>query len=207
MNILQWSKHYGVKRFIFSSSAAVYGDNRNLPIKESEPYAPTSVYGVAKVNFEQHLVSEHRQRAMQTIILRYANVYGPRQGIVGEGGVVAIFCKRLLANEPLVIYDSGDQTRDFTFVDDVVESNLLALNSSSDGVVYNVSTGVQTSVNQLAQSLLQISGKNVEIKHEPAIAGEVAHSALDNSLIRKELGWGPQVSLPEGLKRTWEWFL
>ena len=206
MNILQWSQHYGVKRFIFSSSAAVYGDNRNLPIKETEPYAPTSAYGVAKMNFEQHLLSEHRHPAMRTVVLRYANVYGPRQGAVGEGGVVAIFCKKLLTGEPLIIYGTGEQTRDFTFVDDVVESNVLALQSAKDGVVYNVATAQETSVNELAQLLLQISGKNVEIKHTGAVAGDVMASALDNTLIKQELGWEPKVAIEEGLKKTWQWF-
>lgn len=206
MNILKYAQLAGVKRFIFSSTAAVYGDNNNLPIKETEPYAPASAYGVSKMNFEQHLLGEHREKALQTVVLRYANVYGPRQGTVGEGGVVAIFCKKLLANEPLTIFGTGEQTRDFTFVDDVVESNVLALQSNEDGMVYNVSTSQETSVNELAQLLLQISGKNVEIKYTAPAAGDVLRSCLDNSLIKQELGWAPRISIDEGLKNTWTWF-
>ena len=206
MNILQWSKHCGVKRFIFSSTAAVYGDSQHLPIKESEFYAPTSVYGISKMNFEQHLLGEHRDASLQTVVLRYANVYGPRQGTVGEGGVVAIFCKKLLANEPLTIFGSGEQTRDFIFIDDVVESNLLALPANKGGLVYNVSTAQETSINELAQLLLQISGKNVEIKYTAPAPGDVLRSALGNALIKQELGWEPKVNIDQGLKKTWQWF-
>lgn len=206
MNILKYAQASGVKRFIFSSTAAVYGNNKNLPIKETEPYAPTSAYGVSKMNFEQHLLGEDRDTNLQTMVVRYANVYGPRQGTVGEGGVVAIFYKKLLANEPLTIFGAGEQTRDFTFVDDVVESNVLALQSDKDGVAYNVSTAQETSINELAQLLLQISGKNVEIKYAPPAAGDVARSALDNALIKQGLGWEPKMDIDQGLKKTWEWF-
>ncbi len=206
MNVLEWSRHFGVKKFVFSSSAAVYGDNKNLPVAETEPMSPASPYGLSKLNFERHLLSEHRAPAMQTVVLRYANVYGPRQGAAGEGGVAAVFCKKLLANEPLTIFGSGEQTRDFTFVSDVVESNVLAMQAAKDGVVYNVSTTAETSVNTLAEKLLKISGKNMEIKHVGAVAGDVARSALDNSLIKKELGWSPKVLLENGLVKTWNWF-
>ena len=119
---------------------------------------------------------------------------------------MAIFCKKLLSNEPLTIFGTGEQTRDFTFVDDVVESNVLALQSGKDGVVYNVSTGQETSINELAQLFLQISGKNVEIKYTAATTGDVMRSALDNTLIKQELGWEPKVAIEEGLKKTWAWF-
>ena len=140
------------------------------------------------------------------MVLRYANVYGPRQGTVGEGGVVAIFCKRLLRKQPLIIFGDGRQTRDFIFVKDVVESNLKALHSKKYWAIYNVATQKETSVNDLAQKLLRISEKKARIKRGPAIAGEAKRSILANSLIKKELGWRPKIRLDEGLRQTWRWF-
>ncbi|MBI4135106.1 MAG: NAD-dependent epimerase/dehydratase family protein [Candidatus Sungbacteria bacterium] len=206
MNILQWSKKYGVERFIFSSSAAVYGNNQNLPVSENEPAVPASAYGRSKQNFEQHLLSEHLQEGMKAVVLRYANVYGPRQGSVGEGGVVAVFCKALAKGASLGINGSGEQTRDFIFVEDVVELNVLALKSEKRQAVYNVSTGIETSINKLAEMLIALSGKRVGVAHGAEVAGEVERSALDNRLVQQELGWEPKVALREGLEKTWKWF-
>jgi nucleoside-diphosphate-sugar epimerase len=206
MNILQWSKKHGVKQFIYASSAAVYGDNTNFPLKESEPYAPTSAYGKSKMHFEEHLVSEHRKDHMKTVVLRYANVYGPRQGTVGEGGVIAVFSKQSMGGGPLTINGDGEQTRDFVYVDDIVDANIRALASTKKSAVYNVSTTHETSINELAEELLSISQKNVKVEHADAVKGEVLRSSLDNTKIKKELNWKPQTNIKTGLTRTWEWF-
>ena len=206
MNILRLSQICGVKNLVFSSSAAVYGANEKLPWQEKHDIRPSSAYGHSKANFEIPLSSQHRGDKIKVVALRYANVYGPRQGVMGEGGVVAIFCKRLLAGAPLNIFGSGRQTRDFVFVDDVVAANLSALKSKNKIAVYNVSTNKETSVNSLAKTLLSVSGCRGKVKHSKMILKEVRRSALSNRLIRKELGWSPRVGLPEGLKITWEWF-
>lgn len=208
MNVLEACRKHKIKKLIFSSSGgAIYGDNNHLPLKETEIPRPISPYGVAKKVFEDYARVYHDLYNLSVICLRYPNVYGPRQGTVGEGGVAAIFCKRLLAGKPLIIFGSGAQTRDFIFAADVVEANVKALKSKKDWAVYNVSTQKATSVSQLAKKLLAISKSSIEVKRAPAIKGEVLHNVLANGLIKRELGWAPKVSLEEGLKKTWEWFL
>lgn len=202
LNVINASKQAGVKKFIFSSSAAVYGDNQNLPIKESEPIKPTSPYGEQKAEIENVL----RASGIPSIILRHSNVYGPRQGTRGEGGVVAIFCKRLAASASLTIFGEGEQTRDFVFVDDVVKANTRVLQSGKNFAVYNVSTGIETSVNQLANLLLSASQKEATIEHTESISGEALRNSLDNRFARETLSWEPKTSIPEGLQKTWEWF-
>lgn len=202
MNIINASKAAGVKKFIFSSSAAVYGDNHNLPIKESEPVKPTSPYGEQKAEIENAL----KESGIPSVVLRYSNVYGPRQGTVGEGGVVAIFCKRLVASASLVIFGNGEQTRDFIFVSDVVSANLKALASEVTYAICNISTGIETSVNELASALLSVSQKRATIEHTESVPGEVLRNSLDGRFARETLSWEPKTNMPEGLKKTWEWF-
>jgi UDP-glucose 4-epimerase len=206
MNILNCAKKHGVSIFVFSSSAAVYGDSLNLPIKETELKNPLSPYGHSKLNFESHLLSKYLPKSIKSVALRYANVYGPRQGMSGEGGVVAIFCKKLLSGEPLLIYGNGEQTRDFVFVEDVVESNILALETKKRQSVYNVSTSKEISVNYLIKNLIKISGAKPKLEHKGFNKGEILRSSLDNSLIKKDLGWAPEIKFEDGIKRTWKWF-
>jgi UDP-glucose 4-epimerase len=201
-NIIKASQENGVKKFIFSSTAAVYGDNQNIPIKETEPVTTFTPYGEQKAEIEEAL----KESGISSIILRYANVYGPRQGTVGEGGVIAIFCKLLNQGEPLKINGSGEQTRDFIFVDDIVSANIKALDTDKKFNLLNVSTSEQTSINELSQQLLTISGKSVKVEHTEQVLGEVLHNSLDNGQIRQEFGWSPQIEVNEGLKKTWEWF-
>jgi len=207
MNILEACRKHKIKKLIFSSSGgAIYGDNNHLPLKETEVPRPISPYGVAKKVFEDYARVYRELYGLSVICLRYPNVYGPRQGAVGEAGVVAIFCKRLLANKPLIIFGSGKQTRDFIFVQDVVESNVKALECNKSWVVGNVSTQLETDINEIAKKLLKISGIKVAIRRQSAIPGEVKRNVLSNALIKRELGWSPKISLDEGLKRTWKWF-
>lgn len=202
MNVINASKAAGVTKFIFASSAAVYGDNQNLPIKESEAVAPTSPYGEQKAEIERAL----KESGIPSIILRYSNVYGPRQGTMGEGGVVAVFCKKLAVGSSLTIFGDGEQTRDFVFVDDVVRANIKALSSNQKFGMYNVSTGIETSINTIASILLQEAQKDTTIERTKPVAGEVVRNSLDNGLAARELGWQPSVGIQEGLGVTWEWF-
>jgi UDP-glucose 4-epimerase len=206
MIVLDACRQYKVERIIFSSSAAVYGDNQNLPLGECELVRAVSPYGAAKASFEGYLEAYSRQFGLRAVSLRYGNVYGPRQGTIGEGGVVAVFCKRLVTGKPLTIFGDGKQTRDFVFVDDVVAANLAALSCKKKYAVYNVSTQKGTTVNELARQLIAVSGRKVAVKHGAAIKGEVKHNVLANRLIKRELGWRPRVPLAEGLVKTWEWF-
>jgi len=206
MNILRLSQKYGVSRFVFASSAAVYGSNKAVPLHEKHNSLPVSAYGHSKANFESSLASIYRDDKIKVVILRYANVYGPRQGTVGEGGVIAIFCKCLLAKKPLIVFGNGGQTRDFIYVEDVVAANLRALKSKKKVAVYNVSTNRETRINEIARQLLSVSGCRVKVKHSKPIAGEVRRSALNNRRAKRELGWSPRVSISNGLKRTWDWF-
>lgn len=206
MNILRLAQVYGVKHLIFSSSAAIYGDNKKFPLKERYGAWPVSAYGHSKANFESSLASQYRGDKLKVVVLRYANVYGPRQGTKGEGGVVAIFCKKLLKKEPLLIFGNGNQTRDFIFVSDIVAANIKALKSKKNFAVYNVATQKETTVNNLAKILLKISGVKTEIKHVAPAVGEVARNVLANNLIKKELDWRPKIKLDKGLEKTWTWF-
>jgi len=201
-NVIASCLKHGVKRFIFSSSAAVYGPNNNLPIKETEPIKAETQYGKSKAEIEQSL----KESGIASIVLRYSNVYGPRQGTVGEGGVIAIFCKQLNAVEVLKIFGDGSQTRDFVFVEDIVEANMLALSSKKQFAIYNVSTARETSVNNISDMLLKISGKNCKIEHLESIEGEVMRNSLDSKLITQELDWSAKVLLKQGLEKTWDWF-
>lgn len=201
-NILLSSEKHGIKKFVFASSAAVYGDNQNLPIKESEPIAADNQYGKSKAEIENAL----KESSISSVVLRYANVYGPRQGTIGEGGVIAVFCKRLNGYEPLKIFGTGEQTRDFVFVEDIVDANIRALESEKQFAIYNVSTTQETSVNHIANQLLKISKKSCKIEHQDPIKGEVLRNALDNHLIKKDMDWRDRVDINQGLKKTWEWF-
>ncbi len=210
INIINAARQNGVTKFIFASSAAVYGDNQNLPLKESEPMCPTSPYGEQKAEIERAL----KESGIPSIILRYSNVYGPRQGTIGEGGVVAVFCKKLATCRSLVIFGDGEQTRDFVFVSDVVGANLKALPSNlgsglgtnQDFVIYNVATGIETNINKLASLLLSVSQKDTTIEHTQAVPQEALRSSLDSALAARELGWQPAAGLEEGLRETWQWF-
>ena len=201
-NVIISAEKHGVKKFVFASSAAVYGDNQNLPIKETEPIKAQAQYGKSKAEIEDAL----KESKIPSVVLRYANAYGPRQGTIGEGGVIAVFCKRLISCEPITINGDGEQTRDFIFVQDIVNANIKALESEKDFALYNVSTTQETSVNEIANQLLKISQKTSKIEHQDPIKGEVLRNSLNNQFIRKELNWEPETDINKGLEKTWQWF-
>jgi UDP-glucose 4-epimerase len=206
LNVLQQAVKHGVRKVIFSSSGgAIYGEQETYPAPETHVMKPLSPYGLSKLCGEQYLSYFQRVSGLQAVSLRYANVYGPRQDPYGEAGVVAIFIQKMLNNEQAVINGNGRQTRDFVFVDDVVEANLAMMGQETQGT-YNVGTGVETSINDLFRILIQHTGSMCKEIHGPAKKGEQARSVIDNTKLRHELSWEPKADLTEGLKKTVEYF-
>jgi UDP-glucose 4-epimerase len=202
INVLEASRRAGARRFVFASSGgAIYGEGP-VPNDERTPVAPLSPYGESKRAGEGYCELYARLHGLATVSLRFANVYGPRQDPLGEGGVCAIFCNRLLDGAPATIHGDGRQTRDFVYVGDVARALQLAGDSDATGA-YNVGTGRETSVLDLVARLdVAGEGRSLETTHGPARLGEVMRSALDTGRAREVLGWEPQVDLTEGLRRT-----
>jgi UDP-glucose 4-epimerase len=212
LNLLEGARAGGVRRVVFASSGGVvYGESDALPHGESAPKLPVSPYGVSKLSSEYYLAAYGMVHGLETVALRYANVYGPRQSPHGEAGVVAIFGSRLLAGQPLTVFGDGEQTRDYVFVGDVVNANLAATRWSAPAVAslddraFNVGTATEVSVNTLARSMIDAVGARAEVQHAPARPGELLRSSVDFAKAKRELGWRPQVALAEGLKRTYDW--
>jgi len=196
-----------VRRIIYSSSGgAGYGDTDVIPTPESHPTLPISPYGITKVAMEYYVNAWSGIFGISGISLRYANIYGPRQNPQGEAGVIAIFCHRLLTGQSPIINGDGDQTRDYTYVEDVALANLRALERPDVTGPVNVCTGVETTVNQLYTALADASGSKVPAQHAPARPGEQRRSCLDPAHAARALGWKPSVSLAEGLSRTFRFF-
>ncbi|NOX37175.1 MAG: SDR family oxidoreductase [Calditrichaeota bacterium] len=206
LNVLQNCVAYEVRKFIFASTGgAIYGEQDYFPADEEHPLRPLSPYGITKLTTEKYLYFYQQTYGLTYTVLRYANVYGPRQNPHGEAGVVAIFTTRMLKGEQPVINGDGLQTRDYVFVGDVVRANELALNGG-DNQIYNVGTGKETDVNTLFQLLRDIVGRDIPEVHGEAKPGEQRRSVLDYSRIQKELGWAPTVTLEEGLRLTVDFF-
>lgn len=206
MNVLQQAVRYGCRKVVFSSSGgAIYGEQETFPAAESHSNNPLSPYGISKLCGEHYLSYFQRTSGIPVVSLRYANVYGPRQDPEGEAGVVAIFIQKMLNNEQPIINGNGRQTRDFVFVDDVAQANLVAMGQDAHGV-YNVGTGIETSVNELFRMLADLTGSPAKEVHGPAKLGEQLRSVIDPSRIKQELGWEAKVDFAEGLKQTVEFF-
>ncbi len=206
LNLLEAARKHGVKKIVFASSGgAIYGEQIAYPADEGHPTQPASPYGITKLLGEKYLHFYQESYGIEAVALRYANVYGPRQNPHGEAGVVAIFATKLLKGEVPVINGDGLQTRDYVFVEDVVQANLLALKPGIAGV-YNIGTGVETNVVEIYQALAKAAGVTHEAKHGPAKPGEQRRSVIAFGKAGRELGWTPKFSLAEGLKNTVEWF-
>jgi UDP-glucose 4-epimerase len=206
LTLLESCVKHGVRRVLFASSGgAMYGDQDYFPADEKHPTRPISPYGVAKLTTEQYLFYYHTVHGISSVALRYANVYGPRQNPHGEAGVVAIFTTRMLAGEQPLINGDGKQTRDYVFVGDVVQANVLGL-AYKDFDCFNIGTGVETDVNELFHVIRDALKSSAPEKHGPVKPGEVTRSVLDHAKIKRVLGWQPSVTLSEGLRRTVEYF-
>ncbi len=203
--LLAAARRAGTRRFVFASSAAVYGDPATIPTPESEPTRPISPYGAAKRAVELYLDAFARDGGPSYAALRFANVYGPRQSAVGEAGVVAVFCRRLAAGAAPRIHGDGEQTRDYVHAADVAAAIALALAAPASGV-WNVSTGVETSVNALYGRLAATLAPGLEAIHDPPRAGDPRRSALSSAGIERDLGWRARTPLAGGLAATAAWF-
>lgn len=206
INLLQNCVKYEVKKFMFASTGgAVYGEQDYFPADEKHKQQPKSPYGISKLAVEKYLYFYNSEHKLNYTILRYANIYGPRQNPFGEAGVVAIFSTRLLKGEQPIINGHGKQTRDYVFVGDVVKANVLALKDEACDV-YNIGTGIETDVNQLFNYLNDITKAGKEEKHGPAAAGEQLRSVITSDKLFNKFGWRPSTKLEDGLKATVEFF-
>ncbi len=208
LNLLRLAAKYGVKKFIYiSSGGAMYGepDPANLPVKETAPVQPLSPYGASKQALEAWLGVYKRTFGLDYTVLRYANIYGPRQGIREEGAVVAVFATRMAADQPVTIDGTGQQTRDFVYVGDCVTANVAALERGSGGS-FNIGTGHESSIKDIFDLMSEVAGYGHKPNYGPARKGDVVRIVLDPSLANRELGWQAAMPLYEGLAKTYAFF-
>jgi UDP-glucose 4-epimerase len=201
INVLDAARRAGARVVNTSSGGAIYGEGRVLPAPEDHPVAPEAPYGQSKHAAEGYCELFRRLHGLSTVSLRYGNVYGPRQDPLGEAGVIAIFCGKLLEGDRPTIFGDGTQTRDYIYVGDVVDANLRAAASDATGA-FNIGTGVPTTVLDIAAALKPFADADFEPAHEPERKGEVHHIHLDSSRAREELGWEAEVGLSDGLEQT-----
>ena len=204
LQVLEGCRQHGVERIIFASSAAVYGDVAELPVPEEAPGQPASFYGLSKLTAERYIQMYHALYGLNYLILRYANVYGERQGDRGEGGVVSIFAGCLCRNNRLNIYGDGGQTRDFVYVGDVAAANVAAVTTPQTNRILNISSQTETSVNELASLFAEIAGEAACPAYHPARSGDILRSTLRNREACAALDWQPRIGLREGLERTYK---
>ena len=200
VRVLEAARPHGTQLVFSSTGGAIYGEC-DAPATEAAPRRPLSPYGIAKLSAEEYLAGWNRLRGTGHVALRFANVFGPRQLAALEGGVVAIFLERMAAGEPTTIFGDGEQSRDFVYVGDVVAGVLAAV--GHDGGVFNIGTGISTTVNALHEACRQTTGLGEPPSYAPARDGDVLRSVVDPSLARRELGWQAQTSLADGLAITW----
>jgi UDP-glucose 4-epimerase len=206
LNLFNACVKHKVKKIIFASTGgAIYGEQNYFPADENHPANPLSPYGVAKLTIEKYLHFYKEVYGISFVALRYANVYGPRQNPFGEAGVVAIFTERLLRNEKAIINGDGRQTRDFVFVGDVVESNVLALKYPQSDI-FNIGTGIETDINRIFGVLKEKTGAKQKELHGPAKLGEQQRSVLECSKAKGVLKWKPRYNLEEGIAKTVEYY-
>ena len=201
LNILELARKYDIKRVVYASSVAVYGEPQRLPIDENHPKRPANLYGLTKLYGEMLLWLYKDLYGLRPIALRYFNVYGPRMRPGPYAGVIYKFIVSLLKEEPPIIYGDGNQTRDFIYVEDVAEANLKALESSYVGAV-NIGTGKEVSINDLFEIISRLIGSRIRPLKAPPRLGDVRRSRADISLAKEKLEWTPRTELIEGLKKT-----
>jgi UDP-glucose 4-epimerase len=205
LNVQLAARDEGVRRVVFASSSSIYGNQSELPLREAMAPDPISPYGVAKLAAERYCVSFSRvYDSFESVVLRYFNVFGPRQDPTSQyAAVVPLFITAIAAGEPVTIFDDGEQSRDFTYVDNVVAANLLAADAAgANGRIFNISGGTPTSVNELAVTIGRLLGKPVERRYLAARPGDLRNSWADVTEAKSLLGFNPQIELEEGLRRT-----
>lgn len=205
INLLNVSVKLDIKKFLMPSSAAVYGNLTTLPLDETMTGNPSSFYGLTKLTAEHYLRIYHESYGLQYICYRYSNVFGPRQGNGGEGGVISIFSKAISQDDSIVIYGDGEQTRDFIYIDDVVEANILGMQSQYNGI-YNVSTNIPSSINLLVDEFRSISHKNIDVVYEKPRLGDIRDSVLATEKSERDLLFRAKCNLHDGLVKTYTYF-
>jgi UDP-glucose 4-epimerase len=203
VNVLELARRHDAQVIFASTGGAIYGECDTRPAREDDERHPLSPYGTSKLAGEEYLATWNRLHGTRHVALRLGNVYGPRQDPHGEAGVVAIFLSRIVNGQPGTIFGDGGQTRDYVFVGDVVRAFVAAV--GADGGVFNVGTGIETSVLDLWHACADAAGVEADAAHDAPRLGELRRSCLDNALAERMLGWRPEVPLSEGLRRTWEW--
>ncbi len=206
INLLEAARTAGLKKTVYASTGgAIYGEPKNIPAPEQTPVEPLCPYGISKHTVEHYLELYRKLYNMRYTVLRYANVYGPRQDPHGEAGVVAIFSQLMLAGKQPTIFGDGTKTRDYVYVADIVEANMLAIDAG-DGAVVNLGWGRQTTDQQIFDGIRDAVGCEIAPKYEPERLGEVRHIALDASLAAKVIGWSPKIELGDGLARAVDFY-
>lgn len=205
LHVLEACRIHGTRHILFSSSAAVYGDNLHIPLKETERLVPTSPYGITKMTTEHYLRVYHELYGMDATVFRFANVYGERQGEKGEGGVVSIFCKLLSQHQGITVFGDGNQTRDFVYAGDIAQAIIQALPLKGYHTM-NVSTGQETSINDLIRSFEKAVGYTVPVQYTAPRTGDILRSVLSNEALKRDLGFVPEMDLEEGIRRTYDWY-
>jgi UDP-glucose 4-epimerase len=207
LKLIEYAKSYQVRKFVYiSTGGAVYGEPEYLPCDESHPINPICQYGASKHTVEHYLYMYHVNYGLDYTVLRYPNVYGPRQDPHGEAGVVAIFSGQMLAGEQVVINGDGEQTRDYVYVGDCALANMAVTHQEAATGVYNIGSGKGTSVNEIFSGLRDITGYKLAPLYGPAKVGETRYIYLNADKVSRELGWKPTVSLEDGLRKTVEYF-
>ncbi len=205
INLLESCVNSNIKKLVYSASAAVYGDAQIQPTDEKYPPDPESPYAVSKLAAEKYCSAFHKIYGLPVISLRYFNVYGPRQGSSEYANVIPVFFRRIRANEPITIFGDGEQTRDFVNVKDVVNANILAAESELNVGLFNIASCTSTTINELADHIINITNQNIERIYSPIRKGEVLHSLADISAAKKMLGYNPSVNIIDGLKEYSEY--
>jgi len=207
INLIECAKAFNVKRFIYiSTGGAVYGEPERVPCEETDPINPICQYGASKHTVEHYLFMYYFNYGLKYTVLRYPNVFGPRQDPHGEAGVIAIFTGKMLAGDPVMINGDGEQTRDFVYVGDCARANYLAATVDHEPGIYNIGWGLPTSVNDIFSTLAKVTGYSRSVHYGPAKVGETRHIYLNAAKAGKDLGWSPTISLEDGLEKTVEYF-
>ena len=207
LNLCELSKKYQVKKFIYvSTGGAVYGEPKNLPVKETCPVEPLSQYGVSKHTVEHYLSIFYKLYGLNFTVLRYPNVYGPRQSPYGEAGVVAIFTELILQNKHPTIFGDGSKTRDYAYVEDIIAANMRVLDNVGNGEIYNLGWGKEISDLEVFNTVRRALGSDIEPIFSQKRPGEIDHISLDSSKAMKELKWKPKVTFEEGVKLATQYY-
>jgi UDP-glucose 4-epimerase len=205
LHVLECCRTYGVPHVLFSSSAAVYGDNPHIPLRETEPVLPTSPYGITKMTTEQYLRVYHDLYGIDATVFRFANVYGERQGEKGEGGVVSIFCKLLSQGKGITVFGDGRQTRDFVYAGDIAHAIIGGLSLKGFHII-NVSTGKETSLHELIRCFALAVGTQVAVTYTKPRKGDILRSVLSNEALQQWLHLTPAMTLEQGIAKTYTWY-